>query len=365
MKKRHVDLYFLITVFVLLGFGLIMVMSASSEWARNSSFTNGDALYFFKRQAIWAVIATFVFAFFALVDYHVWGKFSNIILGGVGLLLVLVLLVGTEVNGGKRWIDLGFMQLQPSEFAKVGLIIWFSWNLAKKEDPLSKFWSGLVPYLGVLLLTDALIVLEKHLSATVLVTLVSVGLLFIAGMRWKHLIPFGIAGVAGAVGLIVAEPYRWKRITAFLDPFADRLGDGYQIIQSLYAIASGGLFGLGLGQSRQKFSYIPEPHNDFIFSIICEELGLIGAILVILLFCILIWRGVRISLLAKDKFGRYLAMGVTMLIAFQVIINIAVVTSSMPVTGMPLPFFSYGGTALTVIMGCMGLVLNVSAQGKK
>lgn len=363
-NNKKFDMFFLITVLVLLGFGVIMIMSASSEWARGLSYTGGDALYYAKRQALWAVLSLVAMWFLANFDYHKLGKFSNIILGTAGVFLLLVLLIGVEVKGGKRWIDLGFISFQPSEIAKVALIIWFSYNLGKEDDPLENFVTGLVPYLGMMALACGLVIAEHHFSATLVIALVCLGILFVAGARMKHLIPIGlIAGVLGFIAVYTSE-YRWKRVTAFLDPFADKLGNGWQIVQSLYAIGSGGIFGLGLGQSRQKFSYIPEPHNDFIFSILCEELGLIGAILVILLFVVLIWRGVRISLAAPDKFGSYLSIGIMMLVAFQVLINIAVVTSSMPVTGMPLPFFSYGGTSLLILMSCMGIMLNISSQSK-
>ena len=363
--KQHFDIYFLITVLVLLGFGLIMIMSASSEWSRSQSYTGYDALFYAKRQAMWAGISILAMLFFARFDYHRLGKLSNLILGVAVVLLVLVLAVGTESKGGKRWLNLGFIQFQPSEAAKIALIIFLSWNLSKKDDPLKKFATGLLPYLLVIGFVCGLIILEKHFSATMLVLLVSLGILFVAGARIPHLMALGLPVVMGAFVLVRTSAYRWKRVTSFLDPFADKLGDGYQIIQSLYAIGSGGIFGLGLGRSRQKFSYIPEPHNDFIFAILCEELGLVGAMLVIMLFTVLIWRGVRIALAAPDKFGSYLAMGIMMLIAFQVVLNIAVVTSSMPVTGVALPFFSYGGTSLVMIMSCMGIMLNISSKGKE
>ncbi len=365
MKNKRFDMFFLVTVLVLLGFGIIMIMSASSEWSRGLSYTGGDALYYAKRQALWAVLSLVAMGFFAYFDYHKLGKMSKLILGGAAFLLILVLLVGTEAKGGKRWLNLGFIQFQPSEVAKIALVIFFSYKLGREDNPLADFWSGLVPNLAILGVFCALVMLEPHFSATMLIGLVCVGIFFVAGAKIWHLAMLAGPAMVAAWILVSTSEYRWKRVTAFLDPFADKLGDGWQSIQSLYAIGSGGIFGLGLGQSRQKFSYIPEPHNDFIFSILCEELGLIGAILVILLFVILIWRGVKISLAAPDKFGSYLAMGIMMLIAFQVIINIAVVTSSMPVTGMPLPFFSYGGSSLLIIMSCMGIMLNISSQSKR
>lgn len=217
-----------------------------------------------------------------------------------------------------------------------------------------------MPYFAVLGVFAGLLMLEPHFSVTVLILLTGVILLLVAGAKIKHFLLMAIPAVLGAAGLIIAEPYRLARVVSFLDPFADKQGDGWQVIQSLYAIGSGGIFGLGLGRSRQKFLYIPEPHNDFIFSILCEELGLIGATVVILLFMMLIYRGISIAIKAPDKFGCLVATGVTALIALQVIFNIAVVTSSMPVTGIPLPFFSAGGTALLVNMVFMGILLNIS-----
>lgn len=356
------DYYFLATVFVLLAMGLIMVFSASSESARYASYTNGDAYYFIKRQAIWAVISIFAMFFFAAFDYHQLGKLSAIILGVTIVLLLAVLVIGSEVKGGQRWINLGFIQFQPSEFAKVAVILFFAQSLSKNPKALEKF-GGLMKYLAILAGIGGLLLLQPHFSATVLIILVGVGILFVAGAKISHLVGLAVPGVVGIIIIAFSSEYRMTRLTTFLDPFKDKLGDGWQIIQSLYAIGSGGVFGLGLGRSRQKFLYIPEPHNDFIFSILCEELGFIGALFVILLFIVLIWRGIKIAMEADDSLGSLIAMGITLLIAFEVVINIAVVTSSMPVTGMPLPFFSYGGTSLLIIMSCMGIMLNISRHG--
>lgn len=362
MKKRQIDYYFMITVFVLLAMGLIMVMSASSESARYASYTNGDPLYFAKRQALWAVFSLIAMAFFANFDYHRLCKSSTLILGATVVLLIAVLIIGSEVKGGKRWINLGFIQFQPSEIAKIAIILFFAETLGKNRKILDNF-KGLMFYIGILGVIAFLLMLEPHMSATVLIMLIGMGMLFIAGAKMKHIMPMAIVALTGAVFFIFTSEYRRVRVFAFLDPFKDKLGDGWQIIQSLYAIGSGGIFGLGLGKSRQKFLYIPEPHNDFIFSILCEELGLIGAAFVILLFAVLIWRGFKIAMEASDIEGNLVASGITMLIAFEVIINIAVVTSSMPVTGMALPFFSYGGTSLLMLMSCMGIMLNISKNG--
>ena len=361
-KKGQIDFYFLIIVFALLAFGLIMVMSASSESARNANYTGGDAYYFIKRQSIWALLSVAAMFFFSKFDYHRLIKLSGPIIIGAFILLVLVPLAGTEVNGGQRWLRLGPVQFQPSEVAKIALIIYLANSLTKNKNHLTSFKRGLVPNLIVIGVTALLLIIQPHFSATVLIVAVSVIMLFVGGVNWKHLAGLGLPVVAGGILLVMTSSYRRARVFSFLDPFADPLGDGYQVIQSLYAIGSGGIFGVGLGQSRQKFLYIPEPQNDFIFSILCEELGFLGAFLALLMFAFLVYRGFKIAMTAKDKEGSLIALGITSLIALQVIMNVAVVTSAMPVTGIPLPFFSYGGTALFIIMSSMGIMLNISRQ---
>ena len=365
MKKGQIDFYFFLTVMSLLAIGLIMVFSASSEAARYASYTNGDAYYFIKRQGLWAIISIGAMFFFANFDYHKLGKWSFPILTASFGALILVLMIGNTVKGGKRWINLGFSSIQPSEIAKIAIILFFAYSLSKNPDILKKFWSGLMPYLSVLGFVALLLMLEPHFSGTIVILGIGVTILFVAGAKIRHLILLGLPAFCGGFFLVATSEYRMQRITAFVDPFKDKLGDGWQIIQSLYAIGSGKLFGLGLGRSRQKFLYIPEPHNDFIFSIVCEELGFIGAMVVLLLFAVLIWRGIKIAMDAPDTFGSLVAVGITTLIAVEVIINIAVVTSSMPVTGMPLPFFSYGGTALLAVMSCMGIMLNISKFSRR
>lgn len=355
------DFYFFITVMTLLAIGLVMMFSASSEAAR---YQYGDAYHFIKRQALWAVISIGAMFVFANIDYRKLGKLSLLcLIGAIGSLL-LVLVVGSTIKGGQRWIQLGFAQFQPSEVAKIAVILFFSYSLSKNPKILDKFFKGLLPYLCILGVIGALLMLQPHFSATVLIFAVGLAILFVAGAKLQHLLLIGAPAITAGIALVFTSEYRMKRVTAFLDPFKDKLGDGWQIIQSLYAIGSGGIFGLGLGRSRQKFLYIPEPHNDFIFSIICEELGFIGAAVIIMLFVILIWRGIKIAMEAQDAFGSLMAVGITALVAVEVIINIAVVTSSMPVTGMPLPFFSYGGTALLAIMCCMGIMLSISKYSK-
>lgn len=361
-KKGQIDFYFLITVFALLAFGLIMVMSASSEFARNASYSGGDSYYFIKRQLVWAVISTVAMFFFANFDYHKLVGWSQIFLIITFVLLLLVLAVGSETNGGQRWLGVGPLKFQPSEFAKIALILYLAGAIPKNKKYINTFSRGLVPNLIVIGIIAVLLMLQPHFSATVLIAGVGIIMLYIGGVNVKHLAALALPVVSLGFVLIMSSDYRRQRLFSFLDPFADKLGDGYQVVQSLYAIGSGGLFGLGLGQSRQKFLYIPEPQNDFIFSILCEEMGFIGAMVVILLFVFLIFRGIKIAMSAKDKEGALIAVGITSLVALEVVMNIAVVTSAMPVTGIPLPFFSYGGTALLAIMSCMGIVLNVARQ---
>ncbi|MCK9478629.1 MAG: putative lipid II flippase FtsW [Firmicutes bacterium] len=361
MKKGQIDFQFLIIVMALLAFGLIMVFSASSESAR---YNFSNAYFFIQKQIIWAAISIVAMVMLANFDYHRFGKLAFPILLASIIMLVMVIFIGEDIKGGKRWLNLGFASFQPSEVAKIAIIIFFSCSLSKNPGILNKFWRGLVPYLAIIGVFAGLLMCEPHFSGTVVLAGIGLVILFVAGAKGSHLFMLGSPAVVAGWYLIISEEYRWKRITAFLDPFKDKLGDGWQIIQSLYAIGSGGIFGLGLGRSRQKFLYIPEPHNDFIFSILCEELGFIGAMLTILLFAALIWRGIKIAMNAPDTFGSLMAVGITALIAIEVIINIAVVTSSMPVTGMPLPFFSYGGTSLLIIMCCMGIMLNISRHSK-
>lgn len=357
------DFQFLITVYILIAFGLLMVLSASSPTAYAHEVSNHDSLFYFKNQFMWMLVGTAGLVFAANFDYKRIGKLSPLIVTVALVLLVLVLIpgVGTTRNNATRWL-FGF---QPSEIAKFAVIVFFSYSLSKNYQKLQFFWKGFIPYLLVLGVFAVLLMLEPHFSCTMLIAFTAFLLLFVAGAKIRHFVIVGLPAVPAIIALVILEPYRLARVLSFLDPFADIQGDGWQVVQSLYAIGSGGLFGLGLGKSRQKFLNIPEPHNDFIFSILAEELGFIGAVLVVVLFMILIIRGIRIASQAPDLFGTLMATGIIGLIAIQVILNIAVVTSSMPVTGMPLPFFSYGGTALAINMTEMGIMLNISRQSKK
>lgn len=273
--------------------------------------------------------------------------------------------MGVTRNDATRWLGVGTRTIQPSEFMKIAIIMFFAASISSHPEKLKTFFKGLLPYLAILGVTALLLLLEPHMSAAMIILFIGFVLLFCGGAKLSHFIPLGVAGVAGALGLAFTAEYRVKRMLIFLDPWQDPTGDGWQIIQSLYAVGSGGLFGVGLGKSVQKYMYIPEPHNDFIFAILAEELGFIGCMFVIILFGIFVWRGISISMRAPDMFGSLVAIGITAMIGIQAAFSIAVVTSSMPVTGIPLPFFSYGGTALIMLMCCVGILLNISRQATK
>lgn len=357
-----VDYYLLADIIIILLFGLVMVFSASSASAAD---TMGDSYYYLKNQGIMAAGGLLVMWFLSRFDYHNLGKFANIMFIGTIVILLAVLVVGTESKGAKRWLGIGPVSFQPSELAKITMIIFMSFKLSLDRGKIKSSIKEVGIYVVNIGIICLLVLLENHLSGTAVIAAVCILLMFIAGLPMKWFIGGGIGAAVLAFGATVFTPYRMKRLTTFLDPFQDKMGDGWQIVQSLYAIGSGGLFGLGLGRSRQKYLYIPEPQNDFIFSIVCEELGFIGAVSVIILFVIFIYRGINIALRAPDSFGRYIAFGITALVALQVIVNIAVVTSSMPVTGMQLPLFSAGGSSMVFLLAGIGILLNVSRQCKK
>ncbi len=361
IKKSGYDFGFLITVITLLAVGLLMVFSASYP---SAYYYYNDGLYFIKKQLLWAILGVGAMFFTANFDYRNYKRLAFPILVISFVLLLLVLVIGMRVNGARRWLGIGSFSFQPSEVAKLGLIIYFAASLAQIKDKIKEF-KYLFRYGVILVLFMGLLMLEPHMSVCIIIGLTIIIMLLVAGARLRY---FALASVPVAllgVILIVLEPYRLQRMTTFLDPFADPLGDGWQIIQSLYAIGSGGLFGVGFGNSRQKFMYIPEPQNDFIFSIICEELGLLGALAILVLFAVLLWRGIKIALSAPDTFATLLVIGIMGLIGVQVVLNIAVVTSSIPTTGIPLPFFSAGGSSLFFILTAMGIVLNVSKYKKQ
>ena len=357
------DIPFLLILLLLLSYGLIMLFSAGYAVAL---YRRGDAYTYIRPQLLFAALGVLAMYAASLVDYHVWHRLAWPMLG-ISLLLLAIVLFMPEYNGCKRWIVLpGLGTLQPSEIAKFSIVLVFSHIISLNHDRMKSFSTGVVPFALILGVVTVLMLLEPHLSGTLLILSIGAVLMFVGrhgaatGAGWAGA---GAAAIAAAViALPELVPYATDRLASWRDPFADPLGEGHQTIQSLYAIASGGLAGLGLGNSRQKYLYVPEPQNDFIFSILCEELGFIGAALVVALFLMLLLRGMSIAVRARDKFGALLVVGFVVQVTLQAILNMAVVTNTIPNTGISLPFFSSGGTSLLMLLGEMGIVLSVSRQ---
>ncbi|OOM09234.1 stage V sporulation protein E [Clostridium saccharobutylicum] len=358
-KMGEVDYGIFYTVLLLLAIGTVMVYSASSYY---SMFTYNDSMYFLKKQLLWAPLGIVTMVFMMCYDYHKLRRYTPAItIICVPLLIAVFFFSG--VNGAQRWIKLGPLSFQPSDLTKYAVVLFLAMTLEMKGEGVKEFKTGILPFLGVAGFFAGLVLLEKNLSIASVIMIVTFIMLFASGGRVKHL--FGIvapAMVGAALFFTISTAYRRARMLNFINPWKDPAGNGYQLIQSFYALGAGGITGLGLGQSRQKTLYMPEPHNDFILSIIGEELGLIGCVCIIILFVIFIWRGVNVAMKARDTYGTLLAIGITSVIAVQSLINIAVVTGSMPVTGVPLPFISYGGTSLVINMTAMGILLNISRQ---
>lgn len=359
VRPKSPDFILFFTVIALLGIGVVMVYSSS---AVSAQVNFNDSYYFLKRQIIWATLGLLAMVFTMNIDYHVWRKLAKPILLATLVLLVLVLIpgLGKVVNGARRWLGFGSLYLQPSEIAKLSMVLFSAESLTRNQERIGSFFKGLVPQLAILLVVFGLILKEPDLGTALAIGGTVFVLLFTSGAKISHLASLGAVGVAGVIVAIIVEPYRMRRLLAFSDPWADPLDTGYHIIQSLYAIGSGGLFGVGLGRSREKFLYLPEPHTDFIFAILGEELGLIGTVTVIALFFLFAWRGLKVAISAPDIFGSILAVGLTAMIIVQALMNIAVVTASMPITGIPLPFISFGGSALIFTLAGVGILLNIS-----
>ncbi|TJX68702.1 putative lipid II flippase FtsW [Soehngenia saccharolytica] len=363
-RKHEPDFYILFSTIMLVFIGVIMVYSASSPKAL---LEFGDALYFFKRQFIWAILGLITMIVLMNIDYHIWKKHSTLIYVFTIILGLLIFTpLGIELKGARRWLNLGFTTFMPSDAIKLGSIIFFASFLENKKEKVSSLKDGLIPAFLVIGLSTGLVYLQKDLSTSITVAGTMLSMYFIAGMPYYVFI---ISGVLATIFIRVAiysegNEYRLERIKSFRDPFADKLGDGYQIVQSLYALGSGGLFGVGLGKSKQKFFYIPEAYNDFIFSIIGEELGLVGTTFILALYAIIIFRAFNVAKNSNDKFAFFVSCGIGSLIAIQAFMNIAVVTSSIPPTGINLPFISSGGTSLIFYLASIGILLNISRYTK-
>lgn len=349
----------IISIIIITLFGALMIYSSSSVWAE---YKFNDQYKYLKSQLIFLVLGYLVMILISKFPYQNYKKLSNIIFLVTTSLLVLVLIpgIGTVRNGSRSWFGLGGFGIQPSEFTKLSLIIFTAKYLENNERDLKSIKKGVLPILGVLLLVFALIMLEPDFGTGVVIVMTIVVLLFVSGVNLNFFVKIGILGLIGVVVLIIIAPYRTQRIISFLNPWSDPLGSGFQIIQSLYAIGPGGLLGLGLGNSIQKHFYLPEPQTDFIFSIISEEFGFLGILIVAVLFLTIITTGFKIATKCEDKFGKYLAFGITFSLAFQAMLNLMVVVGLIPVTGVTLPFLSYGGSSLLISLTSIGILLNIN-----
>ena len=356
MKKNNK--YLLVAVIILSLFGALMIYSSSYVWA---SYKFNDPYKYLKAQLIFLIIGYILMFFVSRYSYHNYRKYSNIIFALCVIMLMLVLIpgIGSVRNGSRSWFGIGGFGIQPSEFTKLALIIFASKYLTNNERYLKDIKKGVFPILAILLLVFGLIMLEPDFGTGVVIIMTIVVLLFVSGVKMGFFVKIGCLGIIGVAVLILIAPYRMERIVSFINPWSDPLGSGFQIIQSLYAIGPGGLLGLGFGNSIQKHFYLPEPQTDFIFAIISEEFGFMGVLIVSILFITIIYFGFRIAINCEDKFGKYLAFGITFGLAFQTLLNLMVVVGLIPVTGVTLPFLSYGGSSLLISLTSIGIILNI------
>lgn len=366
-RDRKYDYTILVVAIVLVMIGIVMVFSASFYQAENSEQYGNDGLYFFKRQIFGAILGLVAMVAGMLIDYRFLGRFKywGLLIAATLLILVYVPGIGVEINGSKRWVNLRFTTIQPSELAKFFLIISIAKILDDNQPKIKSFIYGIWPVLVVVGVIAALIVPQPNYSAIMIIVVIAFIMMLCGGSNLFYLIGFLVLAVGAAYYVITTQEYVHVRLFAYLTPELDPLGKGYQILQSLYAIGSGGFLGSGLGNSMQKFLYLPYGESDFIFSILCEELGFAGAVFLIILFVVLIYRGIRTALRAPDVFGMLMATGFTVMIGLQSILNIAVATRTMPPTGVSLPFISQGLTALVMFMGEVGIMLNISYFGNR
>lgn len=360
-KRGPIDFPLFIVILVLICFGLVMVFSASMV---EDVQKHNNIYYHLIKQGTWIIVGIFTMVTMLVIPYEKLRNRKLITIGmAITVILLIVVLFMPPVNGSRRWIGVGSLGIQPSEIAKIMLIIYFADIIARKGEKIKTFSKGVIPVLLVAGIFAALILKEPNMSTAMIIMGTAFCMLIVGGAKFSHLFGLVISGLGGGVWLAFSQEYRRQRVLSFLNPWKDSLDTGYQAIQSLYALGAGGFFGTGLGQSRQKWYYIPEAQNDFIFAIIGEELGFIGVLFVILLFIFLVWRGMKIALNCKDRFGSLLAAGITALIAIQSCINLLVVSSFMPVTGVTLPLISYGGSSFIFTMASLGILLNISRNG--
>ena len=363
-RRQSMDAGFFTLALILLAMGVVMVLSSSYARAYydTGSITGGNGAYYFLRQLIFALLGVGAMLLASRLPMSFYRRYTFHFLGLTLVLLMLVPIIGVKANGSRRWLGVGGLTLQPSELAKLAVILSFSLLICRFQGKMRSFKYGILPFLTILGIMIGLLILEPHFSASIILIAIGGVMMFLGGVGLGWFIA-ALGGVTAALAVLLTFfPYASSRISTWRDPFSDPSDRGYQIVQSLYSIGSGGLSGLGLGGSRQKFLYLPEEHNDFIFSVACEELGFIGAALILALFALLILRGYWIALHQRDRFNFLTCAGISTLLAIQVFLNVAVVTNLVPCTGISLPLFSYGGTALLIQLFEMGIILSASRE---
>ena len=359
-RRGHLDYPILMTVALLCAFGLVMVFSASYYYAQNTASVGYDGYYYIRKQAVYLAIGFPMMLIISLVDYRQLERFKVVAILLSIVMLVAVLIFGQETNGAKRWLVIGGQSIQPSEVAKFGMMLYMCSFMSKKHAIMQNFSKGMLPMLLVIGVVCGLVMLQPNMSMAVIMGLMGYALLFVGGCDTKQMLLLAVV-LAALFGLLaIIEPYRLARLTSFTNPWADPLGDGYQLIQSYYALGSGGLFGVGLNNSKQKLLYMTYGESDFIFAIVCEELGLVGGLSVLLAYGFIIYRGIRIALRCRDRFGSLLAAGITVVFGVQVFVNIGVCTGVLPTTGQALPFISAGGSSMMIFLAAIGVLLSIS-----
>lgn len=360
LLRGKMDFSILLVITALCAFGLVMVFSASYYYAQHYSGANNDSFYYLKRQLVYLAIGYPVMLLVSLIDYRIIEKLRSLFLAISIILLLAVLVWGRDLNGGKRWLVIAGISIQPSELAKFGLMIFMCSFMSRHTNDMSSFRSGMLPMLIVIVVIAGLVMLQPNMSMAVIIGFIGVVLLYLGGCDLKQLLILGAVAVVAVLVLAFAQPYRVARMTSFSNPENDPQGTGYQLLQSYYAIGSGGLFGKGLNNSYQKLLYMTYGESDFIFAILCEEFGFIGGLIVIAMYAWIVFRGMVVSMKCRNRFGSLLAAGISIVFGFQVFVNIGVVTGLLPTTGQALPFISAGGTSLLVFLAAMGLLLSIS-----
>ena len=360
LLRGKMDFSVLLVITALCAFGLVMIFSASYYYAQHYSGANNDSFYYLKRQLIYLLLGYPVMLLVSLIDYRIIERLRSVFLAISLLLLVAVLIWGQDLNGGKRWLNIAGISIQPSELAKFGLMIFMCSYMSRHRNEMNTFRFGMLPMLIAIGAIAGLVMLQPNMSMAVIIGFIGVVLLYLGGCDLKQLIILGVLAVIAVFVLAFAQPYRVARMTSFSNPENDPLGSGYQLLQSYYAIGSGGFFGKGLNNSYQKLLYMTYGESDFIFAILCEEFGFVGGFVVILMYAWIVFRGIVIAMNCRNRFGSLLAAGISIVFGFQVFVNIGVVTGLLPTTGQALPFISAGGTSLLVFLAAMGLLLSIS-----